>query len=179
MLAGVPWIGAESAKLISEKLLADPALNKEAQLEIKELAKSGVVIDQDKLASAVKKLKFKTVAKGKTNKSGAELFAKVLVPNKPIKNQFQARLIAALANINLHTTTKSEYQRVAKFLNQLIEANNKIYSNFKSGDRDDLEGYSPALPKRIVTPSQLEKDYRKFKPEIDRFNGINTHRIDK
>ena len=113
--------------------------------------------------------------KGKSTKSGAELFAKVLVPNKPTKRQFEARWIAAVADLNLNGASKNEFESVAAFINGVIDKNNKILGDFKSGARKDLEDYSPGIPKRKISRDQLEKSYRKFKPEIDKINGIKKH----
>jgi hypothetical protein len=176
--AGVWWIGKDMAELIAEGLLADPKINKKAQENFHNLIKAGHRKGSDELKNAIEKLRDEPAAtKGKTRKTGAELFAKVLVPNKPIKRQFEARWIAAVAYRNLENNTKEEYRRVATVINGVIDKNNQLIADWKQGKSKDITGYSPAIPKRIITPDQLEKNYRKFKTEIDRTNGKTIHRI--
>lgn len=174
---GVPWIGADIASLIAERLLDDPKINKEARRELSDLIKAGHREGSEKLELAAKKARAPANTRGKTTKTGAELFAKVLVPNKPIKRQFEERWLAAMADLNLTGTTKREYQRVADFINHLVDEKKKIEAEWKIGKRKNYEGWHPNVPKRRITRDQLEKAHLKFKDEIDTTNGITRHRI--
>jgi pyruvate carboxylase len=178
MQAGIMWIGAEQAKLINERLQDDPAINKEAQKEFAELIKKGHRKGSEKLTKALGKIRVKP-GKGKSTKTGAELFAKVLVPNKHTKNQFEARWIATVAKLNIKSASKDEYKRVTEFLNELIDKNNKSFAELKSGKCDGTSGFNPSVPRRRITQDQLANYYREFKPEIDRANGIEKHKIKK
>lgn len=117
--------------------------------------------------------------KGKTSKSGAELFAKFLVPNKPTKRQFEALWLAAVFESSNNGNRKKEFGRIATLINLEIEKNNQIRRNWDSGKRDD-GNYNPSLPKRRITKDQLERAYRKHTEFIqkknDTVNGITRHR---
>ena len=175
--SGVPWIGADIAYLIAERLLVDPKVNKEAQKELFDLIKAGHREGSGQLELAAKKARTPANTEGKTAKTGAELFAKVLVPNKPTKRQFEERWIAAVADLNLTRTTKKEYQRVADLINCLVDKNKEIETEWKSGKRKNYEGWHPNVPKRKITRDQLEKTHLKFKDEIDKTNGITRNRM--
>lgn len=181
MKSGVPWIGSDIAKLISERLLDDPSVNKLAQQKVVDLIKAGREKGSPEFDAAIQKLREKPNVKGKSKKSGVELFAKVLVPNKPTKKQFEARWVASVVSMNMKSNSKAEYKRIAAGLNAYIEQNNKIVGEWQSGKRKDLDGWSGALPKRVVTANQIEKDYLKFRADIDTTNDkaqrITRHRI--
>lgn len=183
MKLGICWIGSDVAKLISERLLDDPSINRAAQQKFAELIKAGHKKGSPELATALQNMRAKPDVAGKTTKSGAELFAKVLVPNKHTKRQFEARWIAKFVDVNIKGNSKAEFKRITDFLNGLIDSNNKIMQEWKNGERANCDEYSPAFPKRGVTRDQLEKDYRKFKSGIDAINdaakGISRHRIKK
>lgn len=181
MKAGMSWIGSDIAKLISERLLDDPSINREAQQRFNELIKAGHKKGSPELDRAHQKLKAKPDLTGKTTKTGAELFAKLLVPNKTTKRQFEARWIASCVEMNIIGNSKAEFKRIANELNARIEQNNKIMDDWKIGKRDEYFGWLPGLPKRTVTPDQLAKDYRKYKSDIETANDkaqrITRHRI--
>jgi len=122
----------------------------------------------------------KSGKKGKTTKSGAELFAKFLAPNKPTKRKFEAIWLASVFELKKSGNRKSEFERIATFINLEIEKNNQILRNWNSGKRDD-GNYNPSLPKRRITKDQLERAYREYKGFIqnknDRANGVSRHRI--
>lgn len=106
---------------------------------------------------------------GMSRKSGAELFSKLLVPNKVTASQNNSRWIAATAwQFGARNEINSE--KVAELINELIVKNNKIFQSF--GETFSLEGYNPAIPSRLVTPSQVEKSLRKWKATIDRAENL-------
>ena len=121
--------------------------------------------------------------KGKAIKSGIELFAKVLVPNKPTKKLFDAIWMATVFYRNRTGNSKSEFKRIATSINLLIDRNNQILSDWKIGKRDDIEGLNPAIPQRRITKDQLERAYREHRLTIenknDAANGIIRNRIEK
>lgn len=174
--AGVPWIGNDFARLIVERLGDDPKVDKEAQANLDELIKSRRC-QRDELERAFEKVKAGASTKGKSGKTGYELFAKVLVPNKPSKPQHQERWLAAVADENLTSSTKKGYQQVADFVNALVDENNKIMKEAEDGKRASIGGYHLGAPFRKITRDQLEKAHRKFKPEIDKAKGITRHRM--
>ncbi len=152
------------------------AENNEARLK---LAEKGIwPLDAESLKFISERLlNDSLLARGKSTKSGLELFSKVLVPNKPTKPQSEARLLAWMADRNLKAQTKKEYKRVTLFINNWIDKNNKIFEDWKASKRDDMAEFHPACPKRKITHNQLEKAHRKYRSQIDKANGI--HRIEK
>lgn len=181
--SGIHWIGSGQAKLIIERLRDDPKINKEAQIEFMELIKAGHKNGSAKLTETIEKLRVQPGAtKGKSLKSGVELFAKFLVPNKTTKHQFEAIWLASFVADN-QGNSKSSYEKLANSLNALIEANNQIINDFRSKKRDDLAGYLPALPRRCITKDQLERAYREHKATIqkknDLANGVTRNLIKK
>ena len=170
MKAGVPWIGAEVAKLIADSLLFDPNIDLAAQREALALSKKGYTTDSPELADAIKRMRNpQPKNNNQRRKSGAELFATILVPNTTSKSQFNARWIAAVA---LSNADMKIGERVA-FINGHIEANNRILEGWKAGNRDSLEGFRGEIPRRTITEDQLKKACSKFKTEIDNANGIH------
>jgi len=171
-------LGTEELSLIAEKLRDDPSINREAKRKFTEIIQAGYPkkgSEEFAKARELARTRFKKV-NGKRIQSGVELFAQVLVPNKRAKRQLEARLLAYLAAKYLRNTSRKEYMRVASHLNLAIDANNKILADFESGKRGDHEGWNPGVPKRKITPHQLENAHRKFKPEIDKAKGITRHR---
>jgi len=101
---------------------------------------------------------------GKNPQSGAQRFAKLLVPNKPSKRFFTARWIAATAKMNNVKITRDEgdvYDFVV-WLNQVIRKNNEYLSNFRNGLREDFGEYSPSIPSGAVTESQVIYAMKRF-----------------
>lgn len=93
-------------------------------------------------------------------KSGAQLFAKVLVPGKTSKSKFSARWIAATAAMNDVTLTEGKVDEFVARLNLLIDNNNKAFEHLRrNGPHDPSDepdfSFSPAIPKRKVTASQV------------------------
>ncbi|MDE2599368.1 MAG: hypothetical protein KGL40_07065 [Rhodocyclaceae bacterium] len=93
-------------------------------------------------------------------KSGAQLFAKVLVPGKPSKSKFTSRWIAATATMNDVTLTEGKVDEFVDWLNLLIDKNNKAFDHLLiNGPYDPSDepefSFSPAIPKRKVTTSQV------------------------
>ncbi len=110
----------------------------------------------------------KSKENGKSAKSGAELFGKFLVPNKPTKKQFEAIYLALIVANNMSGNNKAEFKRICNEINAAIENNNEVLKNWDKGTFDKhFYNYNQFLPKRRITVDQLEKDYRKFKPKID------------
>jgi hypothetical protein len=174
--AGIWPIGAETAKFISEMLLSDPYINKEAQQKFQELIKAGHRKGSGELTEAIAKLKATAdMMKGKSTQSGVERFAKILVPNKPTKRQSEALWLASVADLNLKSKTKPEYKRVTAFVNALIDNNKKLLEDWKNGKRADRGDFSPSIPRRRITVDQLEKAHRKFIPDIEKAKGITTN----
>jgi hypothetical protein len=102
---------------------------------------------------------------GKQHKSGAKSFAKILVPLKPTQSQSQARHIAAVL-YQLGSDSEENLVHATEIINNKIVANNKILMQFKSGARDDLEGFNPALPTYIITARKAQTAYRRYINEI-------------
>lgn len=179
--SGISWIGADIAKLISDRLLDDPSVNKLAQQKVVELIKAGREKGSPEFDAAIQKLREKPNVKGKSKKSGVEIFAKMLVPNKQSKQQSEALRIAVIVGMNIDGNNKAEFRRIADTLNTHIDQNNQIMDEWRKGERESCDGWNVALPRRRVTPDQIEKDYRKFKSDIDAANdkekGITRHRI--
>jgi hypothetical protein len=165
MMAGIPWIGTARAKIISERLLDNPAFSKEAQKEVSELIKQGHRHGSNQLAKAYEKMRLKpNEMKGKSTKTGAELFAAFLVPNKQSKNHFVERWIASVIPLNPDLTIK----QLTEFINGEIKRNNEAKEKSKGwGD------YDPSYPKQTITPDRLKKAHAKYKDEIDKARGIH------
>ncbi|MDR3453812.1 MAG: hypothetical protein P4L96_13630 [Rhodoferax sp.] len=97
---------------------------------------------------------------GKSRKSGAELFAKVLVPGKATKAQFEAQWIASVA-WQLGARSEANCELAATAINQRIKENNAAL------EAEKWREYGPAIPRRPVTASQVDKALRQYKPAID------------
>ena len=130
MRLDIGWIGADVAKFIAKKLLANPCTEK-----------------------------------GKQHKSGAELFAKVLVPTKTTQSQFQARHIAALV-YQLGSDSEENLELATELFNNRIVANNEILRQLKDGNRNNLKRYNPTLPTSDITKRKAQTSYRKYVQEI-------------
>lgn len=130
MRLGIGWIGADVAKFIAEKLLANSC---------------------DK--------------KGKQHKSGAKLFAKVLVPTKTAKSQFHARYLATLV-YQLGGDSDENLEYLTEVINKEIATNNEVLKSFKDGSCDNLAGFNPALPIYTVTKRAAQTGYRRYIDEI-------------
>jgi hypothetical protein len=118
---------------------------------------------------ADKLLAKKTDEVGKTNHSGLQLMAKVLIPNKRRSNKQSDELwLARMAYINIIDTNESEFERVATFINNLVLKNNEILSDWKLSNTDSYDGYNQATPNHITTTEKLKKAYYKYKAKIEK-----------
>lgn len=176
--AGISFFDVEFARLVYERLLDNPRVDMKAQEDICELIKAGERKGSSKIAEAQARAAKFSPKKGQSSLSGLELFAKFLVPNKPSSYQVEIRWLAETAALNLQSTSKAEYKRVTKLINEAVVENIKIMAEWKAGKRNDLTGWSH-FPKRRITEHQLEVAHRKYKPEIDKKVGITRHRIAK
>lgn len=115
--------------------------------------------------------------KGKTPKSGMDLFAKFLVPGKPTLRQQYSRWLSTMVEANtMGDPTNEDYRRVAELCQAVIDANDRILRDFKEGIPPDVDGYDPAIPPKsfgIVTKDKLQKAYLSLGAERDRRDGIH------
>lgn len=111
---------------------------------------------------------------GKTKASGVDLFAKMLVPGKPLtKSMHERKWLASFVDRNPGETI----ERLAEGLNYVIAQNHQIMTDWRARKRDSLKGYHYLLPKRRISVNRLEKARREFKLEIDKANGITRKKL--
>ncbi len=164
-------VGAQLAMFLSNL-----AGNKDAQ---KAMMAAGVGWIGNAAASLIveRLLASAPAGKGKTPKSGIDLFAKFLVPGKTTLRQQYSRWLSTMVEAN--TTgdpTNEDYRRVAELCQQEIDINDRILRDFKAGHCPSYDGYSPATPPKsfgIITKDKLQKAYLSLGAERDRRDGIH------
>ena len=115
--------------------------------------------------------------KGKTPKSGMDLFAKFLVPGKETLRRQHSRWLSMMVEANTAgNPTNDDYCRVAELCQAVIDANDRIFRTREDGEQSGLDGYDPAIPPKsfgIVTKDKLQKAYLSLGAERDRRDGIH------
>ncbi len=146
--------------------------------------------------------------KGKNKSSGADLFAKVLVPNKTSGSQFEQWWLATFAHQNFHVfideakyikdrLESSEYEEKIKAfmdkacykksgketLNRLVYVCLAHHLNNmvleNNAKKESRQRFSIVMPRRIVTPAKIEKAQRKYNKWIMEKKGIKKHKIER
>jgi len=145
----------------------------------KSLMRAGIPVVGKELCALIAERLFAPAPKGpgKTDLSGAAMFAKFLVPGRPSKSKWLTRYLAAIVDVNLGeaasgSLTKKRREEITKSLNESIKKNNELLKAWRQGHANDLRGWNVALPKTIVTEDEVEKAYRAHQQEIQKANGI-------